>query len=275
VADDDAIDAALKAHHRSYRLLSGREAGGLVELVRPEADDDDMGTVITTMTPRDLDDDALAARRLERRREGTCERMRKLRAKCVTKPNVTIPETRPERYKPCDASSRRYLQRHADVTNSLSDGVITASDVSAALGVAAGAARVRLHRAFTDGALIRVGRGRYAIRVEGGGLAALPTPPAPGRETASHADDQGGAEVGMKPRARRHEGSTASRLLIARAALAGVEARVGLGPENSRYLWEPAGTHGWGYPRALSVFPQSQIQFPLPDRARTQDEQPQ
>jgi hypothetical protein len=68
----------------------------------------------------------------------------------------------------------------------------------------------------------------------------------------------------LPPRASRLAGSQARRLAAARAALAEAEARVGLGLENSRYLWEPAGTHGWGYPPPMTVFPNFQSRLPLP-----------
>ena len=141
--DADAIVAALDAPRRPGRLMSGREAGHLVELVRLEADDEDMAAAITTMVPRDLDDDALAARRRQRRREGARERKRRSRAKCVTCMNVTFQT--PSNVTFSGHAASKIMERDiCRVTNGSAGHEIHADTVAAALALQPGAARARL-----------------------------------------------------------------------------------------------------------------------------------
>ena len=157
--DTDAVAAALAAPHRPGRLLSGREAGRLVELVRLEADDGELPP-ISTMTARDMDDAELAARRLQRRREGARERKRRERAKCVTLESVTN-AARSNVTRTSHAASINMKCDLQSVTDSSPE--ITAEAVAAALAVKSGAARARLMRWHRAGLIRKTGRGTYGL----------------------------------------------------------------------------------------------------------------
>jgi hypothetical protein len=157
-----AVAAALAAPHRPGRLLSGRDAGRLVDLVALEADDASMGKPISTMVARDLDDDALAARRRQRRREGARERKRRARAKCVTCVNVTFQT--PSNVTLARHTSRITMERDVErVTIGTPGQAITAETVAAALALKPGAARARLLRWSRAGLVIGICRGRYRL----------------------------------------------------------------------------------------------------------------
>jgi hypothetical protein len=181
--DADAIAAALVAPRRPERVMSNREAGRLVELVKLEADDADIGKPFATLTPRDLDDDALAARRLHRRREAARERKRRARAKCVTCVNVTFQPTSNVTFSGHAARSTMERDAHR-VTNGSASHEITAATVAAALAINPGAARARLLRWYKAGVIQQAGRGHYLVVGHAGGPAAPPLPPAPDRPIA-------------------------------------------------------------------------------------------
>jgi hypothetical protein len=187
--DADAIAAALTAPRRPGRLFSNREAGRLVELVRLEADDPDLCGPITTLTARDIDDAELAQRRLTRRREGARERKRRARAKCVTPKNVTNSVHSNVTLK-CHTTRYTMTRDAHRVTNGSASHEITAETVAAALAIKPGAARARLMRWRKAGVIQQACRGRYAVPVDGGGPAAPPLPPAPGRQADTHSGDK-------------------------------------------------------------------------------------
>ncbi len=187
--DADAIAAALVAPRRPERVMSNREAGRLVELVKLEVDDADMGKPFATLTARDIDDAELAARRLHRRREAARERKRRARAKCVTCMNVTF-QTPANVTFPGHAASKIMERDALRVTMCSASHEITAETVALALAIKPGAARARLMRWLRAGVIERAGRGSYRVAGYGGGAAAPPLPPAPGRQADTHSGDK-------------------------------------------------------------------------------------